>query len=309
MPTNIYFALLYNHRMDEIKIIELNKKDWTEQEGFSSKGKRVKGWYERNHDGLLFLYKEPKIFQSTNFVTPEIWTEFIAYKIGEYLKLNVPKVILAKNIIKPNKVGYGVLIENFITENEELVEAKEFLTHHDLHVIKYILSSNLMVKWTWKNFKKMLIFDSLIGNNDRHDENWGLCVNIFTKEFKLAPIYDNASCLTNQLDEQKVLKMLLEPGLIERYVEKSRPPNLYLKPDDLQKYTHYELIQELIKSETDMSDLLNDLLTFDYIDYVDDIMTNIQSLDVPNEYKLFDNRKKVILEILKLRRQKLKELV
>lgn len=298
--------------MTRIKIVELNKKDWTEQEGLSSKGKRVKGWYERNSDGKLFLYKEPKIFQSTGFVTPEIWTEFIAYKIGNFLNLDVPEVVPAKNEDKQ-----GVLIKSFIKNHGELIDAKEILSkvneklYHNLYGVKILLSIDLIDEKAWTNFKKMLIFDCLIGNNDRHDENWGICFNLKSEKAELSPIYDNASCLTNQLDENRVSKMLLDKTLIEDYVKKSRPPNFYLIPTDSNKYTHYLIIKFLlkIKEESDMKDLIAELLQKDYTDYVDDIMANIQQLDVPEEYKLSDNRRKVILEILKLRRQKLKELL
>lgn len=308
--------------MEKIFIQEITKEGWTEQEGISSKGKRVKGWYERNNDGVLFLYKEPKI---RDFVLPEIWTEFIAYKIGKFLNLDVPEVFPAKNESK-----YGVLIKSFIefimikpsiletptlVQKTQLGEAKEFLVHHNLKVIKGIFTDKsivqeyVMLASVWENYKKMMIFDCLIGNSDRHDENWGICVNVNKKEFKLAPFYDNASCLTQQLNEKTILEYLSNKSKIEEYVNNSHPPNLYLNDKDLHRYTHYEIMKYLIDTEPDMKDLITELLQNDYTDYVDVIMANIQQLDVPEEYKLSDNRRKVILEILKLRRQKLKELL
>ena len=290
-----------------IEIIELNKYDWTEQEGVSSKGKRVKGWFQRNDNGVLFLYKEPK---KRDFVLPEIWTEFIAYKIGKFLGLDVPEVVPAKN-----EDNYGVLIESFTKNDYELIDAKELLKDvknsqaHNIYFIRGLLVSPSVKQGEWTKFIKMMIFDCLIGNSDRHDENWGVCFNFDLDLFKLAPIYDNASCLTQQLDEIKISKMLQDKNQIEKYVINSRPPNLYLNPNDSKKHTHYEFMEHLIKTEPDMKDLIAELLQKDYGDYVDDIMANIQQLDVPEEYKLSDNRRKVILEILKLRRQKLKEML
>lgn len=296
--------------MDKIYIQEITKEEWTEQEGVSSKGKRVKGWFQRNSDGVLFLYKEPKIFQSTGFVTQEIWTEFIAYKIGKFLNLDVPKVMFAKNVDK-----YGVLIKSFIKNENELVDAKELLSKtnipqsHNLYVVKGLLLTPHVKRGEWIKFKKMLIFDCLIGNNDRHSENWGVCYDFTSDLLKLAPIYDNANCFTSQLDELNVLNMILNKSLVEKYVKDSKPPDLYLDSFTPFKYTHYKIMQHLIETEPDMKHLIADLLQKDYTDYVDDIMANIQQLDVPEEYKLSDNRRKVILEILKLRRQKLKELL
>ena len=58
-----------------------------------------------------------------------------------------------------------------------------------------------------------------------------------------------------------------------------------------------------------MLSLVADMLQYDYLHYVDDIMTDIQNVDIPKEYKLSDNRKKLILKILSLRKSKLQELI
>lgn len=296
--------------MTGIQIIEINDKEWTEQEGLSSKGQRVKGWYERINDGTLFLYKEPRVFESTGFMTQEIWTEFIAYKIGKKLNLEVPEVIPAK---KEDK--YGVLVKSFLKSNDEFADAKELLSRvkgqqaHNMYFVRGFLLSPHVKQGEWAKFKKMMIFDCLIGNNDRHSENWGVCYDIFSDLLELAPFYDNANCFTSQLDEKNILKYLSNKKLIEKYVKKSKQPGFYLDPFNPHNPNHYETIEHLIKTELDMRDLINELLQNSYIDYVDDIMANIQQLDVPVKYKLSDNRRKVILEILKLRRQKLEEML
>ena len=50
-----------------------------------------------------------------------------------------------------------------------------------------------------KGFIDILIFDALIGNCDRHSENWGLVGNTNSDGLKnrLAPAYDNAASLSN----------------------------------------------------------------------------------------------------------------
>ena len=41
----------------------------------------------------------------------------------------------------------------------------------------------------------MFVIDSLIGNTDRHNGNWGFLVNKSTDKIKFSPIYDCGSCL------------------------------------------------------------------------------------------------------------------
>lgn len=48
----------------------------------------------------------------------------------------------------------------------------------------------------------MFIADSLVGNFDRHNGNWGFLVNESLKKIEIAPIYDCASCLYPQLTDE-----------------------------------------------------------------------------------------------------------
>lgn len=50
-------------------------------------------------------------------------------------------------------------------------------------------------------FWDMFIVDSLVGNFDRHNGNWGVLVDEQKKTAELAPVYDCGSCLYPQLGE------------------------------------------------------------------------------------------------------------
>ncbi len=302
--------------MNHIELIQLKQKEWTEIQGFSSKGRRVKTWYERISDGEVYLYKEPKRYSSTDFVTKEIWTELLAYKIGTYIGLNVPEAIPATD-----GSNYGILIKSFLRRGDagmpaiELAEASDILgaleskLSHNLQTIKLLASTPLIDNNMWVNFRKMLIFDCLIGNNDRHDENWGILYGAAMQKFTLAPIYDNASCLTAGETEDKVEILLNDNLKLEQFVNNSKPPNLYLNSRDSRHYKHFEIMEHLIKTEPDMIDLISDILKQDYLSYTEGVLAKIHQVDVPEIYKLSDTRCKVILKILECRRKKLKDLV
>lgn len=55
-----------------------------------------------------------------------------------------------------------------------------------------------------EKFWDMFIIDSLIGNTDRHNGNWGLLVNARSNEAKFAPIYDCGSCLNPMLEDNEM---------------------------------------------------------------------------------------------------------
>lgn len=302
--------------IEKINLIHLEPVQWTEIQGFSSKGRRVKSWYERVIDGEVFLYKEPKKYASTNFVTKEIWTELLAYKIGTFLGLDIPEAIPATD-----GEHYGILIKSFLKRGEagmpviELAEASDILSaselklSHNLLMIKRVFFHEAMEAGMWKKYLEMLIFDCLIGNNDRHDENWGLLYGATIKKLRLAPIYDNASCLTSGETEEKVEQLLKNEKTLIQFINNSKPPNLYLTPYDDKHYKHFEIMEYLIKQEPDMRSLIEKMLKKDYLGYTKNVLIQIQQMDVPEIYKLSDTRCKVIIRILEKRKEKLKDLL
>lgn len=59
---------------------------------------------------------------------------------------------------------------------------------------------------TKEKFWDMFIIDSLIGNTDRHNGNWGFILNNKTNDVKFAPIYDCGSCLNPMLEDKEMEK-------------------------------------------------------------------------------------------------------
>lgn len=307
---------IFVFKMNDIKLIEINDTEWTKIEGLSSRGKRVKSWYENNKTNEIYLYKEPKIYQSTGVVTKEIWTELIAYKLGTIFGLDIPKAIPATN-----GKDYGILIKSFLSQENSsgteiaLAEAREILNvtnfklYHNLKTISFLLNGNLLEKDSWTKFKQMLIFDCIIGNNDRHDENWGILYGSALEKVKLSPIYDNASCLTYGDDETKVLELLTNENKFEKYINSSKPPNLYLNENDGTHYKHFEIIKYLIKEEPETIELIRDMVKIDCLSYTKSVLEQIAQIEVPEVHKLTKNREKLIIKILDFRINKLKDIV
>ena len=61
-----------------------------------------------------------------------------------------------------------------------------------------------------EKFWDMFIIDSIIGNTDRHNGNWGFLVNKKTKKIEFSPIYDCGSCLNPMLEDSDIEKMRVE---------------------------------------------------------------------------------------------------
>lgn len=75
-------------------------------------------------------------------------------------------------------------------------------------IMEVIEESNLLDSSKTKEmFWNMFVIDSLIGNTDRHNGNWGFLVNKSTGKIKFSPIYDCGSCLNPIIEDDEILKM------------------------------------------------------------------------------------------------------
>ena len=59
---------------------------------------------------------------------------------------------------------------------------------------------------------EMFIVDSLIGNFDRHNGNFGLLYDAENDNYEIAPVYDCGSCLLPQADDEKLRFLLNSRG-------------------------------------------------------------------------------------------------
>lgn len=75
-------------------------------------------------------------------------------------------------------------------------------------IMEVIEESNLLDSSKTKEmFWNMFVIDSLIGNTDRHNGNWGFLVNKSTGKIKFSPIYDCGSCLNPIIEDDEIVKM------------------------------------------------------------------------------------------------------
>lgn len=177
--------------------------------------------------GHRYLFKEP-----TGIHAQQIWSEVIAYELSRDLHLPVPPAFLAQG---PGNGSPGVLVEFFYGYSSDpetrFVHAIERLQGLRLptNFRRGSLKDNITLcrlhqtpQWrTW--WARTLAFDAVIGNVDRHTENWGFLVDEGGRGsgFTLAPAFDNGTSLGFIIGE-KDLKRFTEALNLGRLVEKGR---------------------------------------------------------------------------------------
>jgi hypothetical protein len=176
--------------MDEV----IDATDWAEIPDRFPPGTRDKVWvYDRVLEREA-LFKQPK--QGTCEHVCEKLTERIAKALG----LTVPEVRYARR-----EGVLGTVIYSFLEPGERLVHGGEVFAEMfdgfnpwDYKAHTYQRLRKVMILPTFRTtVHEMILFDALVGNVDRHVNNWGFVSNSLVY---FAPFFDNGSTLIARCD-------------------------------------------------------------------------------------------------------------
>ena len=214
-------------------------------------GTKSKFWYREPNVGGKWLFK----FAREN--TGEHWAEKIAAEVAGTLRTYHAPVELAKF-----KGRRGTVTESFAREGRELRHGNEILAitvpdydsrkrfHQSKHTLDNIWSALDRVfrrpasaRRAKLLFAEYLLLDALIGNTDRHHENWGLLVRRVKGGFRsfLAPSFDHASSLGRELVDERRNRFLAE-GRVAGYSERGRG-GIYWAADETRGQSPVELVR------------------------------------------------------------------
>jgi hypothetical protein len=120
----------------------------------------------------------------------------------------------------------GGLITGYDKEKERRQSDHTF--DNIVTVIERLFPTGKMRRTAASRMVGYLVLDALVGNTDRHHQNWGVLVERrkltgqpATFVLQLAPTFDHASSLGRELSDE-VRATYLRNGTIERYVRKGR---------------------------------------------------------------------------------------
>ena len=211
-------------------------------------GSKNKFWYES--DGDRWLFKEAREIVEGEF-TGEDWSEKLAAEIASVLQIPAARVELAEY-----RGRRGSASKRFLNSaNQSLVHGNEILSgmivgydrdkklHQHDHTLANIVAAfenflpgnePLRVA-VLKQLAEYLVLDALVGNTDRHHENWGVIVQIDLEtstgfDLRVAPSFDHASSLGRELLDTRRAQCL-QRGAIESYVRGGRG-GIYIQSSD-----------------------------------------------------------------------------
>lgn len=206
-------------------------------------------------NGKVYMLKFPPVAKGEKQpgYTNSCISEHISCKIIENIGINVQKTILGKATIN-DKEKIVVACEDFTQYGDKLYEfamikngclgssSNGYGTELG-DVLAAIEEQSIYNPVEVKNyFWNLFIVDSLLGNFDRHNGNWGFLINENTQKIKLAPIYDCGSCLYPQIDDDTMEDYLNNEQEIDARVYVF--PNSALKENG-KKINYFEYISSL----------------------------------------------------------------
>jgi hypothetical protein len=193
---------------------------WKEDEEWAHypEGARAKSAYFPPAGNVPTYIKPDRryLFKRSQKRYPEqFWAEIAAFHIGRLLRVEVPPAYPAINSVSGH---CAALIEWFyVDEQARFVSGGQYMqkligdfdrkhgAQHNFHTIRALFRCLLMagiVGANWpESWAKMLLFDALCGNTDRHQDNWGLVFPLGENAAlaRLSPCYDNGTSLGHEL--------------------------------------------------------------------------------------------------------------
>lgn len=259
----------------------------------------------------------------------QFWVEIVAYHLGRALGVEVPPAFVACRELPDGELEYAALIEWYygypdapythISRGGELMAKviegydREKGQQHNFATV-YPMIEHYSSSQGADELIKMLCFDALIGNTDRHQENWEISTVISYDYIKseindamthLSPAFDNGTAMGYEVTPEVLAKRL---NNLDGYIAKGTH-HMKWRMEDEKQQGHFELLDNLIGYHPSAKDIMAELLHCDLTALYDSIM-GMTRYDIRNpNYRLTPERAEFMIALLKARHQKAKETI
>ncbi|MEK6263776.1 MAG: HipA domain-containing protein [Clostridium sp.] len=276
---------------------------WNIYDGASEgSGRSDKDWLINNATKEIGLFKYTKSDKTTEHVS-----EKLASDLAGLIDLECAKIEIGEYKSRIGSMSYlinkktEILVEGIYLINRKYPNYNSQTMYDSLNeeyyslemIIKSLAEYNLS-----KNFFKILIFDFLIGNTDRHQNNWAViqCGN----SVRICPIYDNGSSLCCYFKEENLDYYLGKDKVRFNAIVNSKSKSRIRINKKLKKEpTHLEMLEYIklnyCESIIDLIRVINENITEVMLDK---IMSNYSEDSISNKRKLLI--KKFLLEKIKI---------
>ena len=201
-------------------------------------GSKTKFWFRQGESRWLF--------KEARDGTGEDWAEKIASEVARLLEIPAATVELATYkgrrgcaslsfahreqgdvLVHGNEILAGMV---FGYERDKRFRQSDHTLGNITSAIRRLFPEDEIHQLVLATLADYLALDALIGNTDRHHENWAILLKAPDTIPEVAPTFDHASSLGRELQDARRLNVL-QGGRMEGYVRRGRGA-IYLRPED-----------------------------------------------------------------------------
>ncbi len=227
----------------------LDFSNWDIAEDFSpASGASDKEWIINPDKTQVGLFKFPKSDE-----TFEHFSEKISCELARIIGVESAKIDLGTYEGTLGSISY--LIND--KSKESLIEGVTLISKYrknydtfklmDLDLNEYysfeMILESIEPYGLKNNFFKVIVFDYIIGNSDRHHSNWGILES--NNEIRFCPIYDNGSSLCCYVKESDIKSKINDNQWFNSIVGSKSKSIIRLDKTKKSKPTHKEVVQYL----------------------------------------------------------------
>jgi hypothetical protein len=278
---------------------------WEIAENFSpASGASDKDWIINKQDKTIGLFKFPKSDQ-----TFEHFSEKIASELAKIIGVESANVDIG---IYDNKIGSMSYLINDKTK-EVLIEGialiSKYRKNYDMKKMQDLESNEYycfeMILEAIKGYKleddffKVVIFDYIIGNSDRHHSNWAILES--NNNIRFCPIYDNGSSLCCYITDFDIETRNNNPQWFDSIIGSKSRSIIRIDKSNKKKPTHKEVMEYIKESYYEE--------TINFVRNIKDKLTSVEIDNLIDKYSyniLSENRKEFLKRYLN---QKVKQLI
>jgi hypothetical protein len=264
------------------------------------------------------LLKRTYAESSGTILYEQFWNEIIAYKLGRALNIPVPPAFVAYYQRAGFEPFYGCLIEWFYDygTNDESLRGGHIITRyiegydtkkgekHNFQSLEQIFAAEQVENWL-HDLTKILLLDAIIGNTDRHQDNWQIINYSLEHKRLLSPAFDNGTSLGFKIRNEHL------DGWLNKLPKMAKNGYHHMKwqIDDAAQANHFELLQLLIAKHPASKAIMAEVLAHDIAPAFEEIaaLTKFDLLDA--RYALTSQRADFIIKFLDFRYNYAKKLL
>lgn len=298
--------------MKNIEIIDFN--EWFPYDGFAEGSGRSEKIWLQSPCGEIGLFKFPKTDPSTLVDTTEHISEHIAHQIGNIIGIETARIDIGTY---HGRIGCMSYLLN--EQKEQIIEGALFISqiHPDYdmeqmvekvsgryycidHLLEVSEAPVIVNKWI-----EMMLFDFIIGNTDRHQNNWAMLIHFEhssignSAQIRVCPLYDNGSSLCCYINENNVDSYLGRDTNRFKSLTETKSRSM-IRIDGFQKKhpTHIEVVKELLRRYPGTYDIAKRFVFYLNADAINTLMNRYVGILSDKKLQLITKYLKRKIEIL-----------